>query len=73
MSACPRRSCTNLGFTPCLSRSVAHVCLRSWKRVFSGGSACSRRALKAQFRLPYGGGEDEALLLLEVAPLYPLL
>jgi hypothetical protein len=52
MSACPRRSCTNLGFTPCLSRSVAHVCLRSWKRVFSGSFARLSRALKARFRLP---------------------
>jgi hypothetical protein len=33
MFACPSISETILGWTPCVRRSVAHVCLRSWKRM----------------------------------------
>ena len=55
MSAWPRSSWTYFGLTPCLKRSVAHVCLRSWKRI-SGSPARRSAALKARLRLPPNSG-----------------
>jgi hypothetical protein len=46
--ACPKVSWTILGLTFFLASSVAHVCLRSWKRI-SGRPARLRRGLKWRF------------------------
>src|SRR5260221_4150797 len=42
---CPRSSCTTFGCTPMLSKMVAALCLRSWKRI-SGSPALFKRVLK---------------------------
>jgi hypothetical protein len=45
MVACPNISETTLGLTFFVSSRVAHVCLRSWKRIF-GSPACLSKGLK---------------------------
>ena len=46
--ACPGSSCTNLGWTLLESKSVAQVCLRSWKRTW-GRPAFLRSGAKLRY------------------------
>jgi hypothetical protein len=49
MVACPKSSCTSLGWVPCESNKVARVCRRSWKDMF-GRPARLSRGLKERLR-----------------------
>jgi hypothetical protein len=59
MSACPSRSCTTLGCTPCPSRSVAHVCRRSWNRIVGTSAAAISLRNRIARLLGCSGGVGE--------------
>jgi len=49
MVAWPSNSCKSLGWVPCESKRVAHVCRRSWKQM-SVSPARLSRGLKERLR-----------------------
>ena len=70
MDECPSISETIFGFTLRVSSSVAHVCLRSWKRI-SGNPTRLRRGLNFCFvtaRLSSGSPVSDANIRPSASP-----
>jgi hypothetical protein len=65
----PSISETTLGLTFFVSSSVAHVCLRSWKRVVSGSFALEKRLELARGDIAAVEGRAELTRGVDRAPL----